>query len=445
VCAGAVLAGLFAAVGPAIADPPNPSDQALQQAANNKDALAALVGQLTAQVASAQAQVVALNGQAELAEQKYAYALQQYQQAQEKATAARAAVGDAQHEVAAAQTRYVMYAQSVYMHGGVAGTAGNLLTASDPNALLEQSALQRYESAHQLSAIGQLQRATVTKSNADAAARKAEQDAAKAKDAAQQAQQQAEAAAQQAQQQAQQLQTSLASKQTVLNQAKDRLATLTNQRAAYDKWKAHQEWLAEQARLKAERERKAREAAAARARLRAQQQAQQQAPNHGGGGTSPSSGSHAPIPTGGSWTAAKGRAAVARAMNWLGEDYAWAGGNSRGPTYGVCAGDGAWNDCHVVGFDCSGLALYAWAPYTSLAHYTVTQYNQGSYHPSVNNLMPGDLVFWSYNGSLGGVHHVAIYIGNNQVIQAPQSGDIVRVTNLWDVSSGYFGATRPLT
>jgi cell wall-associated NlpC family hydrolase len=59
--------------------------------------------------------------------------------------------------------------------------------------------------------------------------------------------------------------------------------------------------------------------------------------------------------------------------------------------------------------------------------------------------MPGDLVFWSYNGSLSGVHHVAIYIGGGNVIQAPQSGDIVRITNLYDVSSGYYGATRPLT
>jgi GrpB-like predicted nucleotidyltransferase (UPF0157 family) len=45
----------------------------------------------------------------------------------------------------------------------------------------------------------------------------------------------------------------------------------------------------------------------------------------------------------------------------------------------------------------------------------------------------------------GGIHHVAIYIGGGDVIQAPQSGDIVRVTPLDQVDSGYFGATRPLT
>ena len=50
--------------------------------------------------------------------------------------------------------------------------------------------------------------------------------------------------------------------------------------------------------------------------------------------------------------------------------------------------------------------------------------------------MPGDLVFWSSNGSQSGIHHVAIYIGNGNVIQAPQSGDIVRVTPLGEVDFG---------
>ena len=142
---------------------------------------------------------------------------------------------------------------------------------------------------------------------------------------------------------------------------------------------------------------------------------------------------------------AKGEAAVQRAMQWLGEDYSWAGGNAYGPTLGVCVNGAAWNACHVVGFDCSGLTLYGWAPSTTLAHYTVTQYNQGSYHPSKSELMPGDLLFWSYDGSLAGVHHVALYIGNGNILQAPQTGDVVRITPLSDRVSGYYGATRPMT
>ncbi len=130
-------------------------------------------------------------------------------------------------------------------------------------------------------------------------------------------------------------------------------------------------------------------------------------------------------------------------MTWLGTPYAWAGGNSGGPTRGVCAGDGAFNDCNVVGFDCSGLVMYAWAQFP-FAHFAATQYLQGSVHPDVSSLMPGDLVFWS-DGGQALIHHVAIYIGGGNVIQAPQSGDIVRITPLGQVSSGYYGATRPLT
>ena len=133
-------------------------------------------------------------------------------------------------------------------------------------------------------------------------------------------------------------------------------------------------------------------------------------------------------------------------MHYLGWMYSYAAGNTSGPTYGVCTGDGAWNDCHIIGFDCSGLSLYAWAPYLYMDHYAATQYSQvGSFHPSTSQLMPGDLVFWSENGTPSGISHVAIYIGNGNVIQAPQSGDVIKITNLYSVESGYYGATRPLT
>ena len=116
-----------------------------------------------------------------------------------------------------------------------------------------------------------------------------------------------------------------------------------------------------------------------------------------------------------------------------------------GPTRGVCASGDAHLDCRYIGFDCSGLALYGWAPYLSMAHFAATQYNSGTVHPTPAELLPGDLVFWSSNGAPSGIHHVAIYVGDGNVVQAPQSGDIVRITPLGAVSSDYFGATRPLT
>ncbi|HEV7205119.1 MAG TPA: NlpC/P60 family protein [Jatrophihabitans sp.] len=145
------------------------------------------------------------------------------------------------------------------------------------------------------------------------------------------------------------------------------------------------------------------------------------------------------------WTAAMGQTAAYRALRWIGAPYAWAGGGATGPSTGVCAAGSAHNDCHIAGFDCSGLAMFAWGPYQSFAHFAATQYGAGTLHPGVADLLPGDLVFWSNGKTAAGIHHVAIYVGDGNVVQAPQSGDIVRVTPLGRVSSGYFGATRPLT
>ncbi|HEY2273061.1 MAG TPA: C40 family peptidase [Jatrophihabitantaceae bacterium] len=152
-----------------------------------------------------------------------------------------------------------------------------------------------------------------------------------------------------------------------------------------------------------------------------------------------------PAPAGTHWTAAMGRTVVDRALQYLGTPYAWAGGSMTGPTPGQCVSGAARNDCHLIGFDCSGLALYSWAPYRALAHSAEVQYSSGSVHPDPSALLPGDLVFWRSNHAVSGIHHVAIYVGNGNVIQAPESGDIVRITPLQSVSRGYFGATRPMS
>jgi cell wall-associated NlpC family hydrolase len=334
-----------------------------------------------------------------------------------------------------AQNAFNGYMQQLYMGGQVSGTTGALLTANDPGALLQQSTLEGYQSDHQISAIGDLQRATVAKSNADAKARAAVQAEAKAAKDAQDAQSAAAAAFAAAKAQQAQLQSTLADTQHQLQAAQLHLAELNDQRQKYLAYQAEQARLAEIRRQQElARERAAAAAAAAAA-----------AQNNGGGGGGSVGGYVPPPPSGGGWTPSKGQTAANRALHWLGTMYAWAGGNASGPTYGVCAGDGAFNDCNVIGFDCSGLAMYAWAQ-IPLAHYAATQYTQaGNYHPSTGNLQPGDLVFWSSDGTIGGIHHVAIYIGGGNVVQAPESGSVIQVTPLDEVSWGYFGATRPLT
>ena len=439
--------------------PPNPTDGQINSAQQQKAALAAEVGRLGAEVVRMQTQINQLKANAELAEQKYVFALSKLQQAQEASVVAKQAVTAADARVAAAQRQYDSFISATYMSGDIGGTTGAMLTAEDPNVVLQQSALEQYESDHQLDAIGNLKSATVARSNADAAARKAVLNQQAATVAADKAKKDAIDALQSAQVQEQRLRVTLAANQRSLSQAQEQLATLNHQRAAYIKYKQHQAELrreriaARRAAAAAARAAAARAAAAqARAERRAARKAAREAahhpdsggstPVHGGGSNPPPP----PAPGGGSWSQAKANAAVSRAKHYLGWMYAWAGGNANGPTYGVCAGDGAWNDCHIMGFDCSGLALYAWAPSITLPHYAASQYYAaGSVHPSISELRPGDLTFWSANGSASGIHHVAIYIGGGNVIQAPQSGSPIQITPLTQVDWGYFGATRPLT
>ncbi|MGN6608309.1 MAG: C40 family peptidase [Jatrophihabitans sp.] len=148
----------------------------------------------------------------------------------------------------------------------------------------------------------------------------------------------------------------------------------------------------------------------------------------------------------GQWTPARGQEIARRALQWLGTPYAWAGGDAGGPTRGIAVDRASRNDGHVIGFDCSGLVMYALAPWRRLTHFAATQYTQvGSFHPALDTLYPGDLVFWSKDGTIGGIGHVAVYIGDGKVVQAPHSGDVVRITPLDAVEGGTMGATRPLT
>jgi cell wall-associated NlpC family hydrolase/outer membrane murein-binding lipoprotein Lpp len=426
--AAAVVAGLVVAPGVAhAAPPPNPSDHQLTAAQQHKNNLAGAVGRLSAQTARLQSRLDQLEAAKELAEQKMAYAQSKLVEAKSGAEQAKANVAGAQARVVQAQRDFVGYLQASYMSGEVTGTTGSLLTAHDPNVLLEEGALHDYQSSHQLSAIGNMQRATVAKSNADAAARKALSVQAAAAKAAKQATAQAVAAVDAAQRQQKQLQLTLATNQARLHSAQLQLATLNNERA---KFIAYQQEQARIAAARAEAERRARAEAEAAA------QARGAANSSGGSYVSPG-----PL---GNWTPRAGRRAVERAMQLLGTPYSWAAGNASGPTYGLCFGGIHSNACNVLGVDCSGLVMFAWAQYP-FVHYAATQYLQGSVHPNTSSLMPGDLVFWSSDGTVAGIHHVAIYIGGGDIIQAPQTGDVVRITPLSEKTWGYYGATRPLT
>ena len=148
----------------------------------------------------------------------------------------------------------------------------------------------------------------------------------------------------------------------------------------------------------------------------------------------------------GDWTPAKGIRIARRALRWLNMPYSFGAGGADGPSYGIPVDHDSRNDGHVYGFDCSGLTMYALAPWLRLDHDAAAQYSEvGTYHPAIDALQPGDLVFWSGDGTVEGIGHVAIYIGGGQVVQAPHSGDVIRETPIYQVEAGTMGATRPLT
>ncbi|GAA4009756.1 transglycosylase TgdA [Allokutzneria multivorans] len=136
-----------------------------------------------------------------------------------------------------------------------------------------------------------------------------------------------------------------------------------------------------------------------------------------------------------------GRAAaiIAKAAMYVGNTpYAWGGGTLNGP------GPGSAPDKGVVGFDCSSLVRFAFhqgtqraitLPRTSGEQWRATR----GQAVAVEDLQPGDLLFWGRSR----IHHVALYVGNGRMIEAPQSGRRITETKI-RINNDFAGATRVL-
>jgi cell wall-associated NlpC family hydrolase len=110
---------------------------------------------------------------------------------------------------------------------------------------------------------------------------------------------------------------------------------------------------------------------------------------------------------------------VQTALQFLGVPYVW-GGES------------------PSGFDCSGLVKYVYAQHgVSLPHASSIQFGMGAPVPP-DQLQPGDLVFF-YGSTLP--QHVGMYIGKGKYIEAPNFGEVVKISNL-SFNSDYAGARR---
>jgi cell wall-associated NlpC family hydrolase len=111
---------------------------------------------------------------------------------------------------------------------------------------------------------------------------------------------------------------------------------------------------------------------------------------------------------------------VGIALQYLGVPYVWGGSSP------------------ATGFDCSGFVAYVYAQIgVYLPHHAASQYGYGT-PVSHDQLAPGDLVFFD------GLGHVGIYIGGGQFVHAPHTGDVVKISSLYEswYASAYVGARR---
>lgn len=417
VCAGLTTLALAVtmAVAAPLAGPPRPA-HADPDGLQSTDGVAAQLGQIGAQMAAADQQLKAASVTVEVATEHYQRAVVDQQRAQQGLAAAQAADRHAGADLDAAQRTVGAMARSNYEYGGAVGAFATFVSSRPADAMRN---------------LGWLRAATSGQKQALQAARNAKAvtvltagNAKTALDACDQAKQAA------AQQRSAALAAVSAHQQTVAG-IQAHKADLQNQLSQIE---AHNESV--------------RQAAAAQAAQQAQQQAAQQAAaqqavtqaqgggteggsdggdnggsngggNDGGGGGDNGGGGAAPVVNG----SGDAMVAVRAALTQIGKPYVW---------------DAADPD---VGFDCSGLVLWAYAKIgIDMPHDAVYQYPMGS-HPSTDDLRPGDMLFYSNDGTMMGIHHVTMYIGNGQIIEAADFGVPVHVIGVY-FGSDFFGVTR---
>jgi len=415
---------LVAAPATAGAAPTNPSDAQLTQAQQAKADAAAQVGTIAAALADAQAQLDAARAESAIALDTFQGKQAEYEAAQATAETAAATAQRARDDLAAARAAIASFARESYVQGSTSPTLEALMTADGPAQMMERAALLEAAGTHRGDVVVQVGAAEQQATAADTAAQTALGAAATLKQEAADALAAAESLEVSARQQAADVATQQATAQQQLEQAQQTLLGIEGARAAAEQYATEQ----------------------AAAAVRAAEQPVSRSvtsgssSTSGGSATSSSSsgsGSSAgPATTAGAGSSSAVETAISAAREYLGTIYAWGGGSLNGPSVG-------WGvDAGIVGFDCSGLTRYAYAqagisiPRNSSAQYKAL--------PKVSraDLQRGDLVFWATNtANASTIHHVAIYLGNGQILEAPQSGSVIRVTSMrW---SGFIGGARP--
>jgi cell wall-associated NlpC family hydrolase len=398
---GGVLAGTAAAQPPP-PPLPNPSDDDLR---NSRDALtrrADELGRLTAQLADIDSRTddiaAALAAERENAEA----ALVEFQGARAAADAAAARAVQARRDtdaataaIDAARAKVDEVVVAGYLRGLDLGPLGLLTQAANPEDFVARAEADAAVARSLLAVQEELERARVAKANADSVARVALEEARAREAAAAAAKVTADGA--------------LARARDAVRVQDEQLAAAAAERAAVQR--RLDELTASDATLRAQRQR----FLAFQAELAAEQATRDAAAAKAAAGRVTSGGVGGAV-----------QRVIDRAVSQIGARYVWGGGTGRGPSTGIPGPAGDPGD--RVGFDCSGLMLYAFSGAgVSLPRVSRNQSRAGRQVP-ISDLRPGDMVFYR-NGSAP-IHHVAMFIGDRKMIEAPYTGANVRITPL---------------
>ena len=372
------------------------------------------VGELEAALAGANARMQEASTAAEVAFERANGARWRLEVAQKALRDAQAQARQAALTVASQRDGIAYLVTESYQNGTELTTASALVSDEGPNGLMNrygvvQSAGDSMEARYQRFKVDSARAKTLTE-RAAKAEKKQEALAKESKKLAVAAGQAAAAAsivANQIAAQKQELIEQLAEAQNIsvelATRRHDSLERIARQKAAEAK---RAEEAAEQAQLEKEAAEAKKKAKKAKADKQAAADAEPGSSGSSSGGAPPVSN---PAPN---QTAAVQRV-LAYAKAQLGKPYRWgaAGPNS---------------------FDCSGLTMQAWARGgKALPHYSVAQL-AASTRIAISDARPGDLLFWTDNGKPSGIHHVALYIGGGQTIEAPYTGSQVRYNSIYN-------------
>ena len=389
-------------------------DQAKQDVAKKKQSVADIEAQLNA----AQARMQAAEQAAEIAFEKYNGARWELQQAKAETNRARTASAKAALDVEGERAGIVSLVTESYQNGTQLNAATALMSDEGPQGLMNRYGVVQSAGDSMRAAYDRYTNASARAKAYAAKAAKAEEhqkalaaDAKQLAAAAGQAAANAGAVANQIASQKQQLVQALSKAENIsVDLAKKRADALEQIAAA----KKAEEQRAHEVALQAALHAQAVEAAkqAKEAQKNSHKTSQESDNSTGGDSSVPVSSAPIPVinPAPNQTVAVQRTIAYARAQ--IGKPYRWA---AAGPS----------------SFDCSGLTMQAWARGgKSLPHFAAAQFAL-SMPISMLDAKPGDLLFWSFNGSPSGIHHVALYIGGGQFIEAPHTGADVRYNSIY--------------